>query len=116
MGEIVSLALDLLVEPRLVLEVVRIQSALVELLVGDVVVVVLDDLEVEARILGELVVDEADDIAVRHRRDADLEGRDAVRLGADLLVVASDEAAACKHEGRGGCGGSDLDGTEPAET
>src|SRR5690606_39050607 len=109
-GEVVDLSLDLRLEVREVLEVVRVQVAVDQRLVGRGVVGELLDREVESGIRREVLVDEAEDVAVRHGRDAHGERRDAVGLGADRLLVSAAGPAGREREDARGDRGSEGEG------
>ena len=107
-GELVALAFDLGVEVGLVLEVVGVDVTVGQGLVRQGVVRVLGDFEIETGILSEILVDEAQDVALRHRSGADRELGDVAVLLADGVGSAADEAAAREQQGRTRSDGDEL--------
>src|SRR5699024_250586 len=107
-GDLVALPLDLGVEIRLVLEVVRVDVAVRQRLVRQRVVRVFGDLDVESGILGEVLIDEIEDVTLRHRGRADDQFRDVAVLLADTVGPAADEPAAGQQQGGTGRNGDEF--------
>src|SRR5699024_4111929 len=77
-------------------------------LVRQRVVRVLSDLEVEAGFLGEVVVDELEDVTVRDRGHSDVQLRDVAVLLTDTVGAAADESAAGQQQGGPGRNGDEF--------
>src|SRR5699024_5029046 len=77
----VDVIFELLVETWYVLDVVGIQGALIHLTVGQLEIIKLDDLNVQAGVVAQLVVNIYQNLAVDDRDRPDLQSGNAIVIG-----------------------------------
>src|SRR5699024_9899659 len=101
-GNFVAVIFDLLIQKWYVLEVVGIQGALIHLTVGQLEVVELYDLNVQAGIFAQLIGNILQDLDVGHRRCPDGQRRVAIIIGLRAFSVV-DTTASSQDQSGGGC-------------